>query len=1395
MRNFEKSILALAFAISPAAYGAGGNIMLQNLMPEQEVYATWQQPLSQNQVNPQVLAVVSDAYWTNVGEDQEYTHATRHLNGVRWKAGQGALQEVKFPSDPLKVVNRVMNTVFTAKPGDEIAATFDYAFRKQDGAWMNGFVYGDWNNDGEFDQTLNSELMTYSYHFNEADNKGYDSKGNENNGSQVDPPTFNIPANIQPGIYRVRYKVDWSDLNPAGGPDIIKHGGAICDVLVNIHGDKCAVTVVNKNNELQAENGSAILAEYNFGEALKVKVNTPAGQIFRGIRVRHGYHLDGEQLDKNGNPRYLVNTFSADQLKKNGYTIPASCMDGNVEIEALFAAAEGDYFTNVLEGQDYNNTTGRYLSGISLNSGDGNQKIDLQAPLKVYTKLLNRSFKAKAGEEVTAVFDFSTNWMNGYVYIDRNNDGNFDQQLGSEVMAYSHLGGKDSKGNNANGGQVNPPAFTLPNDLKPGIYRMRYKVDWDNIDPAGNIAEGNDIIKNGGAICDVLLNIHTDECKVTAAAVENCTVLDAAGAALNGVNKAFGQELKSKLNVASGFVCKDLKVRHGYNLTGAQIDAHGNPQYQEEVIPGYQIKNGEVTLPAAYLDGEVLITPTVAAAAVPTGGDYALNFGKETLRGETGLTLKTVTFQAQQGGTSVVAVPAEDKAVYQDLMNQSVAVFAGDVVRVATDVVGADAHYYLYVDLNEDGQLLPDLATDGQPTPASELLSYTYLNGKNSQGKAVELTAVDMQGMPTFQLPEGLAAGGYRARLKVDYNNSEAGGSAEIASRGGYVVDFLLNVSAGDGKLSLHTLNGNVYGDNNGALPMTLKPFQSDLKVVPTPVAAGYTAQNMTIKVGHRFDGPEVVKGNRQWSLMTLPVAPYTLTKDKVAGDVDVTVNFEKGADATYNLVFSDEFNGPDGSQPDPDKWVRCHHENNSAWNRWVSQSNDVVYLQDGNLVTRAIKNPKKTTQDPGDMITGGVETRNIFTWESGKIECRAKANLHTGTFPAIWMMPENQDAGWPNDGEIDIFEAINNDQKAYHTIHTNWTYNLHKGGNGSNVYASHDRYHTYGLEWTPTALKFFLDGKHVWTYNKSTNQNDLNQGQWPFARNFYLILNQSVGNGSWAANPDINHTYEFFIDWIRVYQTSVDRSKSDLQTALYNVKGCAENDEVNGYVVDHAKVDAAKEVFATSQNVDELNRATADVKAAAVINQPKLNNFYRLRCAQQLGNGDDMKYLQSTQTEGKQNMVFGEAGKGAEATFLYTADGLLSYTQGLYCGGEALLNADGTATAVFQEAQNGRRGCYNVKLGDQFIYGSEATLKTGVPTRSDAFNWWLEPVSELQVNFEGNAASGFYATLYSPMDLTLPAGVKAYVGKQQNGVLTLTERSEERRVGKECRSRWSPYH
>src|SRR5258708_34586398 len=38
-------------------------------------------------------------------------------------------------------------------------------------------------------------------------------------------------------------------------------------------------------------------------------------------------------------------------------------------------------------------------------------------------------------------------------------------------------------------------------------------------------------------------------------------------------------------------------------------------------------------------------------------------------------------------------------------------------------------------------------------------------------------------------------------------------------------------------------------------------------------------------------------------------------------------------------------------------------------------------------------------------------------------------------------------------------------------------------------------------------------------------------------------------------------------------------------------------------------------------------------------------------------------------------------------------------------------------------------------------------------------------------------------------------SGVLAIIGDVHNAARTLEIRSEERRVGKECRSRWSPYH
>ena len=50
--------------------------------------------------------------------------------------------------------------------------------------------------------------------------------------------------------------------------------------------------------------------------------------------------------------------------------------------------------------------------------------------------------------------------------------------------------------------------------------------------------------------------------------------------------------------------------------------------------------------------------------------------------------------------------------------------------------------------------------------------------------------------------------------------------------------------------------------------------------------------------------------------------------------------------------------------------------------------------------------------------------------------------------------------------------------------------------------------------------------------------------------------------------------------------------------------------------------------------------------------------------------------------------------------------------------------------------------------------------------------------------------------TVPCELDVTLTDDAVIHtINSEQRGVERATDRSEERRVGKECRSRWSPYH
>ena len=158
----------------------------------------------------------------------------------------------------------------------------------------------------------------------------------------------------------------------------------------------------------------------------------------------------------------------------------------------------------------------RYSTSVSLQqTGKDKQTIEFGKTMNGYEDLTTgtEKFTVEAGSEVTPSIGYVGEWMHGYVYIDLDNNKQFSfnadgvDQTGTEVVYYSYYKDQNSKGETvASSCNVNPmPAFTAP--TTPGTYRIRFKVDWDNIDAGGSVASGNYILNNGGGLYDATLEV------------------------------------------------------------------------------------------------------------------------------------------------------------------------------------------------------------------------------------------------------------------------------------------------------------------------------------------------------------------------------------------------------------------------------------------------------------------------------------------------------------------------------------------------------------------------------------------------------------------------------------------------------------------------------------------------------------------------------------------------------------------------------------------------------------------------------------------------------------------------------------------------------------------------
>lgn len=201
--------------------------------------------------------------------------------------------------------------------------------------------------------------------------------------------------------------------------------------------------------------------------------------------------------------------------------------DTAVTIAATFEAAPVTY----CHPEGNSTHTGRYITTLNVSDNEGTSLDVSGSGLQgaLYTDHTDQVFTTKRGSEVTVnVTAGGGEWMHAYVLVDYNNDGEFTYDVNTtkadqELVAFNCYGAGVSIGSDAStwynslGEEVsnhftyvdgNIPAFTIPEDLADGEYRLRYKMDWNDADPCGRASGSNLSSANGGFCIDLTLKVE-----------------------------------------------------------------------------------------------------------------------------------------------------------------------------------------------------------------------------------------------------------------------------------------------------------------------------------------------------------------------------------------------------------------------------------------------------------------------------------------------------------------------------------------------------------------------------------------------------------------------------------------------------------------------------------------------------------------------------------------------------------------------------------------------------------------------------------------------------------------------------------------------------------------------
>lgn len=252
----------------------------------------------------------------------------------------------------------------------------------------------------------------------------------------------------------------------------------------------------------------------------------------------------GSTAISSGDKVYENDVLTLSNTKDSGYTFVNYVINGSNTTAETYTVT-GDVTISALfeEGLEYCYPEGnatrsdtRGITSLTVSDDQGNTATVTGAGTSgthaLYTDQTSTVFVTKPGATVTIKNDGSGTWMSSYVYVDYDRNGTFDftaancagAKVDGELVSHTGYSGTSSDPTvTCTGSSIDwqasftltMPTFVIPEDLAPGNYRIRHKVDWNCVDPCGRLSANgfsdNFMDANGGGVIDFTIRIESED--------------------------------------------------------------------------------------------------------------------------------------------------------------------------------------------------------------------------------------------------------------------------------------------------------------------------------------------------------------------------------------------------------------------------------------------------------------------------------------------------------------------------------------------------------------------------------------------------------------------------------------------------------------------------------------------------------------------------------------------------------------------------------------------------------------------------------------------------------------------------------------------------------------------